>query len=358
MLDPREYCFSCMNPLPKPDGKCPVCGKDNTDRRNGADELPFCLLARKYVVGRSLGRGGFGITYIGLSVELGRRVAIKEYFPDEISARAADRIHLCASAPEYEAMLRAGTRKALEEARMVARIQEIPHVMRVYDCLGRNNTVYIVMEYIEGENLAEQVARKGRMSWEQAWPLMKPIGEALRTFHGMGMVHRDISPDNIMIRREDGQSVLLDFGAASEKIDASEQRDKLLKDGYAAPEQYSAEAAIDGRADQYSWAATLLFLLTGKRPETAPQRQFTGPEELRKQLNKYVPEQAREPVFRAMEVEPDARYASMTELLEALEPGKEEPAEAREKSLTAVWICAALSALGCAGSVAIGLLGG
>ncbi|MBQ8074062.1 MAG: serine/threonine protein kinase [Clostridia bacterium] len=354
MLNPREFCFGCMNRLPELDGKCPHCGRDNHVRKNADDQLPFALLAQKYVIGRSLGRGGFGITYIGLNDRLEMRVAIKEYFPEGLSRRAKDGIHVEPVSVEAGVQMQAGMQKALEEARIIARIQNVPHVVRIYDCFSRNNTVYIVMEYVEGETLSERVCRGGPLSWKEAWALMKPIGQALDILHGRDLIHRDISPDNIMISREDGKSVLLDFGAAGGRIASGEEREKLLKDGYAAPEQYQDHSEIDGRSDEYAWAATLLFAITGHRPDNALQRKFNEGNLLTKKLERKVPRESLIALEKAMAVDPAARFAIMREAVSAMDHVPEK----RSLWRTVGWIAAGAAAAVASGSVLIGLLGG
>ena len=354
MLNPREYCFGCMQPLPEPDAKCPCCGWDNSQRKNAPEQLPFALLAKKYIVGRALGRGGFGITYVGLNEQLGRRVAIKEYYPEDIAARGQDSIHVIPSSPEFKPQLQEGMRKALEEARTIAHVQSIPHVVRIFDCFGRNDTVYIVMEFIEGETLRERVEKKGGMSWKDAWAVMKPIGTALGVLHRQKLIHRDISPDNIMISHEDGTSVLLDFGASSSMFQEGEKHDRLLKDGYAAFEQYQECGQIDGRSDEYAWAATFLYTLTGKNPPNAVQRQFQDETIIWKHLKRDVPSSAKEALMKAMAVNPEERFDSMELLIEAIDESVAEPAHGRGFLIAAAVTSAAVAA----GSVAIGLLGG
>ena len=274
MPEPWEYCFYCMSQLPEPDGVCPVCGKSNSERLNGAGELPFCLLAGKYLVGHAMARGGFGLTYVGLDQTDGRRVAVKEFFPAGIAERAEDGIHVRPAGAEMAEAFEEGKRKALQEAGTIARAQDVEGVVRVYDCLTRNNTVYIVMEYIDGKTYAALTAQNGPAKWQELWPRMRPVALALDELHRKNLIHRDISPDNIMVRDADGSCVLLDFGAASGKIAANQEHSKVLKDGYAAIEQYQDHAVIDGRADEYAFCATLYYLLTGERAPGAQQRKY------------------------------------------------------------------------------------
>ncbi len=320
MLNPREYCFDCMSPLSAPDGVCPKCGKDNRVRKNANTELPFARLAGKYVVGRALGRGGFGITYIGLNGFLGKRVAIKEFFPEGICARSADRVKVHALSKEAEEKFEQGKRLALEEARTIAALSGMPNVVRVYDCFSVSNTVYIIMEYIEGETLASIAARKGALKWRETWEYMRPIAEALQTLHIQGLAHRDISPDNIMVRKDGNQPVLLDFGAAAPTHADGRIRSGLAKEGYSAPEQYNASSPIDGRTDEYAWCATVYYLLTGVRPTGASQRRF-GENSLKppRKLHSDIPPAAQEALMKGMSLEPEKRYATMEALIEALD---------------------------------------
>ncbi len=351
MLDPRSYCFDCMKPLPSPDGICPACGKNNSVRRNSNGELPPANLANKFFIGRALGRGGFGITYVGMHCNLGTRVAVKEYFPADISRRAADGIRIEASSPEYTEMFEQGKRKALAEARIIARVQNVPDVVRIYDCFSRNNTVYIIMEYVEGETFADLVSRMGPLRWGEVWPVMRPMGAALDALHGQNLVHRDISPDNIMIRKDNGRAVLLDFGAASATIREGQEREKVLKEGYAAPEQYQDQAGIDGRADIYSWAATLYFTLTGERPPAASQRRFGDGELPWKRKKGDISRAVRDALARGMAITKEERYSTAGELTAALDSARERKSPWRAAGIAA----AVLAGLVCLAAVGIGL---
>ncbi len=338
MIDPREYCFYCMNQLPAPDAVCPVCGKDNRIRQNGNSELPFARLAGKYIVGRALGRGGFGVTYVGLNEKLGKRVAIKEYFPADISERSENRMEIRASSSDTDGSFEKGKQKALAEARFIAQVNSVPNVVRIYDCFSRSNTVYIIMEYIEGEDLQNVVAGRGALKWQEAWGYMKPIARALDSLHRQNLIHRDISPDNIMIRKDDGVAVLLDFGAAGQQQKAGEKHTKLLKDGYAAPEQYTETAAINGRSDEYAWCATLYYLLTGVRPPNPAQRRYDEKSmKLPRKLHSDIPAEAQAALMRGISLDPEERYPTMKDLVEAIE-GTAEQGEAEEsKSQKAPW---------------------
>lgn len=320
MLDASRICFYCMGDLPSSNGVCRLCGRDNSVRQNGNDELPYALLAKKYIVGHSLGRGGFGVTYIGKNIRIGKQVAIKEYFPADISHRAPGQMNIVPIKPEDEKQFEEGKSKALDEARTIALTNGDPNVVRIYDCFSRNNTVYIIMEYIEGKNLANLIERDGRMHWNQAWEYMKPIAASLEALHRQNLVHRDISPDNIMIRQLDEKAVLLDFGAAIARQSGDTAHSKLFKDGYAAPEQYQDRSVIDGRTDEYAWSATLYYLLTGVRPPKPSQRKFDEKAmKTPRQLRSDIPKKMEEIMIKAMSLNADDRYASMGDMLIAFD---------------------------------------
>ena len=320
MQNPREYCFWCMNRLPSEDGVCEYCGKDNGQRRNGNGELPFSILAGKYLIGHALGRGGFGITYIGLNMFLGKRVAVKEYFPADISERSADGINVQPVSAGAELRFEEGKRRALEEARTTAGIQNVSNVVAIYDCFGRNNTVYIIMEFIEGKTFAEYAAGKGSRKWQHIWPMIKPVGVALGRIHRLNLVHRDISPDNIMIRKDNGESVLLDFGAASRVLSEGQNYETALKDGYAAIEQYQSHSGINGRADEYAWCATIWFMLTGSRPPGALQRKNGQCDpEMKGKIRRAIPKSIRSALLKGMAINQEDRYPNMEELIADLD---------------------------------------
>lgn len=316
LQNPREYCFWCMNKLPSEDGVCGHCKKSNSERKNGNSELPFSLLAGKYLIGKALGRGGFGITYVGLNISLGKRVAVKEYFPAEISVRADDGINVEAASSESESLFEEGKLKALEEARLTARIQNVPNVVGIYDCFSGNNTVYIIMEFIEGQTFAEYAKAEGCLRWQTLWPVIRPVGAALGQIHRLNLVHRDISPDNMMIRKDTGESVLLDFGAASGVLVKGQAHETALKDGYAPIEQYQSYSAIDGRTDEYSWCATIWYMLTGNRPPSALQRKNQQCDPVMSgRIRRKVPECVRWALLKGMAVYQEDRYPDMEQLI-------------------------------------------
>lgn len=313
----ERLCFACMGVLPAPGAVCPHCGHDNRIRVNDPTYLPATVLQGQYFVGKALGRGGFGITYLGYDMNLERVVAIKEYFPAAMANRevGSNTLHTyCESQGDYER----GCQRALEESRMVARMGNVPGVAQIYNVFQANGTVYIIMEYIRGVTLANMVRQAGgHIAWKQLLKLMLPIMDALHTIHGMRVVHRDVSPDNIMIR-QNGQAVLLDFGAAHNvsKHTVSEHS-VSLRMGYAPIEQYSRTGKQDGRLDEYALCATMYYALTGVKPPDATERLFED-SELRALVPVGVPAAVEEVLLKGMSVRAQDRYSSVAAFKEAL----------------------------------------
>lgn len=256
---------------------CPACGYDNHNRDNDAGFLSGGMLNGQYIIGRALGRGGFGVTYLGFDLNLGRKVAIKEYFPANLAARDTQSNDLVSYASSREDFHH-GCDRAMDEGRTVAAMGHVPGAVQVYNVFRANNTVYLVMEYVEGHTLHQMAAENGgRLSWKQLFPLMLQLMDSLIAVHGKHVIHRDVSPDNIMIRQEDGTPVLLDFGAAHVVSDATMSEHSVsLRRGYAPVEQYSAMGRQDGRIDEYALCATVYHMLTGKKPPDATERLIEG----------------------------------------------------------------------------------
>ncbi len=222
-MDINQLCPGCMRELPGAEhgksganaegrqkaGKCPRCGFDAAAYRQNSRCLPlYTILAGKYLVGAVLGEGGFGITYMGYDLNMETRIAIKEYFPVELVSRdttsmTGDRV--ISLSGDKSVTYKQGLKKYVTEAQNVSRFSETPGVVSVKDFFYENETAYIVMEYIEGQSLKDYLKeRGGRLSEEEALDIMKPVLEALVKVHEAGIIHRDISPDNIMLTFGDG----------------------------------------------------------------------------------------------------------------------------------------------------------
>ena len=266
-------CYYCM----KDKGNaaiCGYCGHTNDIPVEHHQLRPGTVLGQKYVVGRVLGEGGFGITYIGIDTTLSVRVAIKEYFPHGYSIRDNERSNeISTGTGSNGSFYHNGLGKFLEEARNLANFSNESGIVNVRDFFEENNTAYIVMDYLEGVDLRHYLHDHGVLSAEEAFTLLRPIMQSLETVHRAGVIHRDISPDNIMVLHN-GKLKLMDFGAAREYDSDNRSMSVMLKKGYAPEEQYHRKGEQGPWSDVYSLCATIYRCITGKVPEESLDRVF------------------------------------------------------------------------------------
>ena len=266
-------CMGCMEPYEDHFTVCPHCGYAAGSRAKEAYHLaPGTYLKGKYAVGRVLGYGGFGVTYIGYDEVMQRKVAIKEYLPGEFATRAAGTTSVSIYTGDKQEQFYNGITKFADEAKRLAQMDRVPGVVRIFDTFSENNTSYIVMEYLDGENLKQRLEREGKIPVEEAVKLMIPILEALTEVHAVGLLHRDISPDNIFITNT-GEVKLLDFGAARFATTThSRSLSVVVKQGFAPEEQYRSRGDQGTWTDVYACGATLYKMITGVTPEDAMER--------------------------------------------------------------------------------------
>ena len=230
------------------------------------------LQGGKYQIEKVLGQGGFGITYLGLQVELNRRVAIKEFFMKEYCNRNADTSHVSIGTEGSRDLVQRFMKKFVKEAQTIAALTNA-HIIRIYDIFHENGTAYYVMEYLDGGSLSEYLARKGALDQDEALRYIRQVGDALRYLHARRMNHLDVKPGNIMLNG-DGEAVLIDFGL-SKRYDAEGHQTSTtpvgISHGYAPAEQYRVNGVgtFSPTTDIYSLAATLYKLLTGITPPEA-----------------------------------------------------------------------------------------
>ena len=353
MMDTNRICFHCMETLERPGQVCPRCGWDNTYRENDVGELPATVLNGMYFIGRKLGRGGFGITYLGKDLNLDRRVAVKEYYPLAVVARHRD-TRTVRPYSDARSEFERGRYQAMEEARRIVKMAQIPNIVQVFGAFEENGTVYIVMDYIPGKTLAALVREQGPLRWARVQELMLPIMSALESVHRRGVIHRDISPDNIMLSRREGseRTYLLDFGAARSYSDNPDRMTQTLRPGYAPPEQYSTSGVQNVRTDEYALCATIYYLLTGKTPSDSTQLQALGQTmPPSRALGSDIPPHAEAALMRGMSARMEDRYASLEELRQAFADLPDPPKLPRKKYVGIVAIVCAFAVAGLAWGV-------
>ena len=330
-------CYQCMGKLEAPGSVCPHCGYDNRNRSSWANFLPATVLKDMYFVGRALGQGGFGVTYLGYDLNLERPVAIKEYFPTALAGRDSETIRMKPYTNFEDAFAR-GCQRALEEGRIIANMGLLQNVVQVYNAFQENGTVYIVMEYIKGATLAQMVKKGGPMKWEETYALLRPIMRALTSVHAKGVIHRDISPDNIILSMETGETVLLDFGAAHPYMEGQGGHTQSLRPGFAPVEQYSSKGVQDGRTDEYAMCATFYYMITGETPMGADQLLVSGkPLKTPRERGVDIPPAVEAVLMKGMSLRMESRYASMSDLMHAFDAAMAAEESGEQTTKTEVW---------------------
>ena len=267
-----KICLRCMK-ISNDEGICPYCGREKSGQLTWSKALaPGTILNNKILIGNILGKGGYGITYIGYDMLLEYRVAIKEFFPDEMVDRSEDGKTVLVldevNGEEYQKE----TTAYLREARILAEFSKFPGIVAIKDLFYENNTGYLIMEFLENGNLRKYIdGHGGWLGVNESLELMEPVINILGKLHKSGLIHRDISPDNIMMD-QDGSVKLIDFGG-SKKLGISNQQVFLGKWGFAPLEQMLSKLSEQGPwTDIYGICATLYCMMTGDVPQASYER--------------------------------------------------------------------------------------
>lgn len=271
-------------------------------------------LIGRYVIQEVLGQGGFGITYLGIDKLYGNKVAIKEYYPQEIAMRKAQYEDVVTvTSIEEKNNYDKGKKRFLDEAQVMARFNKNEGIVKILDFFEANNTAYIVMEYLEGITLKQYLGKYGVIQFRNLIEMMLPLREALIEIHSQGLIHRDISPDNIMVQHN-GKLKLMDFGAARDYTESGNKSlTVILKPGYAPPEQYQTHGVQGPWTDIYALCATIYKCLTGITPPDAIARvmddKFKEPDQLDGKLSPDI----KKILWKGMNIFPEERYQDIVE---------------------------------------------
>lgn len=353
----RERCVGCMKPLTA-EGRCAYCGLQQDKYR----PIPRCLrpgmcLRDRYVLGRVLGEGSFGISYIALDCLLDTVVTIKEYFPASLVSRHISEededtnvyIYEKRESQKYQESLK----KYLGEAKSLSAYYDLDGIVSVRDFFYANNTAYIVMGYVDGISVKEYVEKNGPIEGEKFLRMLEPVIQSLAKVHQTGVLHRDISPDNMLLTRDE-KLVLIDFGAArKENINMTRSMTVVFKRGFSPEEQYRTRGQQGAWTDVYALCATAYYALTGKAPDESIQRVLEDDmPSLTEMTDVDLPMQQKRAFMKGMTVDFHHRYQTMDELYQGLYQ------QGRDKKHLGAWLAGAAAVVCCVALLGTGAVYG
>ncbi|MBO6239519.1 MAG: serine/threonine protein kinase [Butyrivibrio sp.] len=279
------------------------------------------------MIERVLGEGGFGITYCAKDHKTGGLVAVKEYFPDSMATR--NNTSVVPHTGESGEFFSYGKQCFIEEANTLAQFIGNENIVRIYCYFEENGTAYFVMDYVEGVSFDAYIRnRGGKLSYEDTARILIPVMDALSLVHSRGIIHRDITPDNIYITNS-GNVKILDFGAARYSLgDKSQSLDVVLKHGFAPKEQYVRHGRQGPFTDVYSLGATFYFALTGTRPQDSVERMDVDKLVPPSSFGVAITKEAENAIMKALSVQPSDRFQNMQAFRNAIgqvKDGNEQP---------------------------------
>lgn len=293
-------------------GFCHYIGKENTRPVLS----PVVRLHDRYWIGRVLGTGGFGTTYLAYDDLNHDRCAIKEYFPTEFSVRCKDGVSVESISSSQDDVYKHGIDKFMEEAECLKQLRDVRSIVNVWDYFEENGTAYFVMDFLEGCTLKQRLKQNhGRIPYEEATEILCSLMGTLAYVHQRGLIHRDISPENIFITNWN-QVILIDFGAARGYLEQQRNAEGgfsvLLKPGFAPMEQYYSTGKQGTWTDVYALAATYYYVVSGEKPPQSIERGRAGKKlvDLYKK-NQQVPKEISYIIKKAMEVDYQKRIPNM-----------------------------------------------
>lgn len=302
------------------------CGFIQTDKPRQLCHLyPHTVLNNRYIIGKVINNGGFGVVYKAYDMKLESIVAIKELLPTQNSMvnrvpQTTDVIPVNEERREQFEILK---KKFLEEARTMAQFSNCESVVHIYDFFEANNTAYLVMEFLDGITLREYLdTNDKKMDFDTAMSIMLPVMEALKAVHAQNVIHRDVSPDNIFLCNN-ATVKLIDFGAAKfSETERENNNSVVMKPGYTPPEQYRAKGKIGVYTDIYSVGAVLYTILSGEIPEESIDRAEKDNLEKLSKLGVELPIYAEKSIMKAMALRETARFKNMDDFIKAIKGEK------------------------------------
>lgn len=314
----NELCMNCFS-VKGPYEVCRYCGYvEGTPPEQPHYLRPGTVLKGHFIVGTAIGVGGFGITYKCYDATLGVIVAIKEFFPVGLVNRSPGEMKVGLLSGEKEKQYKNQIKRFLMEAQSIAQFGKANDIVNVFDYFEENNTAYIVMEYIDGVLLKDYLEKQGALSPDIAMTIIEPVVEALKKIHASGIIHRDISPDNIFIAGEDSVKVF-DFGAAILNDESgAKEGEKVIKVGYSAQEQYRDSAGQGYFTDIYSIGAILYQMITGQKPIESTEREYKDELKSPLELGFDIEPNLDRAIMEALAVQPALRFQGIQQFDDAI----------------------------------------
>ena len=314
----NELCMNCFS-VKGPYEVCRYCGYvEGTPPEQPHYLRPGTVLKGHFIVGTAIGVGGFGITYKCYDATLGVIVAIKEFFPVGLVNRSPGEMKVGLLSGEKEKQYKNQIKRFLMEAQSIAQFGKANDIVNVFDYFEENNTAYIVMEYIDGVLLKDYLEKQGALLPDIAMTIIEPVVEALKKIHASGIIHRDISPDNIFIAGEDSVKVF-DFGAAILNDESgAKEGEKVIKVGYSAPEQYRDSAGQGYFTDIYSIGAILYQMITGQKPIESTEREYKDELKSPLELGFDIEPNLDRAIMEALAVQPALRFQGIQQFDDAI----------------------------------------
>ena len=314
----KNLCLYCFGDL-SPGRECLQCGRKADDTLSLPHHLPQrTVLNNRYLIAKAIGEGGFGITYLAWDLTQGVKRAIKEFYPSGYVSRVPKSNEVIINDQQNQTASNRGLKRFIDEAKVLAKIKNLPGIVSVHDFFSANGTAYIVMEYLDGISLKKYVQRKnGRITSDEVLTILRPTMESLARVHELGMIHRDISPDNILITKYN-QVKLIDFGAAKQSNLDGKSLSIVLKQGFAPEEQYRTHGEQGPWTDIYAMGVTIYYCVTGKLPPESIQRMHKDEIQKPSLLGAQIRPSQEAALMKAVSVYAKNRYQDMRQMINGI----------------------------------------
>ena len=322
----QNICFYCFGELDS-DRVCLACGKKEDDTPSLPHHLPRrTLLKKRYLIDKAIGEGGFGITYSALDLQSEQRVAIKEYYPSGYVSREQRTFSVIINSKQNYALSNRGLKRFIDEAKNLISLKNLSGIVSTTDFFSANNTAYIVMEYLDGVSLKKYLHHKGKLDCSTALTILKPVVFSLVSVHNAGLIHRDVSPDNILITKNN-EVKLIDFGASKQSSTDEHSVSIVIKQGFAPEEQYRIHGEQGPWTDVYALGVTIYYCITGQIPPESIQRMYDDTIVTPSTLGASITKKQEDALMKAISVYAKDRYQTVGDFIKDIYDGDDAPVE-------------------------------